>query len=170
MYHGWALAAQGQMEAGIAQVQQGLAACRATGARFVLYRWLGLLAELQGRAGQREAGRMLLEEACAIVRQDGPSSFVAELYRIQGDFLLQTGARHQEGEAETRLLEALTIARHQQARAYELRTAVSLGRLWQRQGKPDAARDLLGPIYGWFTEGFATGDLRDARALLEELG
>ena len=79
-------------------MQQGLAACRATGARFVLYRWLGLLAELQGRAGQREAGRRLLEEACAIVRQDGPSSFVAQLYRIHGDFLLQTGARYQEAQ------------------------------------------------------------------------
>jgi adenylate cyclase len=169
MYHGWALAAQGQLEAGIAQVQQGLAACRATGARFVLYRWLGLLAELHGRAGHREAGSRLLEEAGAIVRQDGPSSFVAELYRIQGDFLLQTGARHQEGEAEARLLEALAIARHQQARAYELRTAVSLGRLWQRQGQPAAARDLVGPIYGWFTERFDTADLRNSRALLQDL-
>jgi DNA-binding winged helix-turn-helix (wHTH) protein/predicted ATPase len=170
MYHGWALAAQGQMEAGIAQVQQGLAAYRATGARFILSRCLGLLAELHGRAGQLDAGRTVLAEACAVVRQDGLSSFAAELYRIQGDFLLQTGTRHQEGEAEASLLQALAIARQQQAKAYELRAAVSLGRLWQRQGKPDAAWELLRPIYGWFTEGWwDTADLRDARALLEDL-
>ena len=80
-----------------------------------------------------------------MVRQDGLSSFAAELYRIQGDFLLQTGTRHQEGEAEASLLQALAIARQQQAKAYELRAAMSLGRLWQRQGKPDAARELLAP-------------------------
>ena len=90
-------------------------------------------------------------------------------HRIQGDFLLQTGARHQEGEAEASLLQALAIARQQQAKSLELRAAMSLGRLWQRQGKPDVARDLLGPIYGWFTEGLDTADLRDARALLEDL-
>src|SRR4030095_7306331 len=95
--------------------------------------------------------------------------FAAELYRIQGDFLLQTGTRHQEGDAETSLLQALTIARQEQAKAYELRTALSLGRLWRRQGKPDAARDLLGPIYGWFTEGLDMADLRGARTLLEGL-
>ena len=81
MYHGWALAAQGQMEAGIAQVQQGLAAYRATGARFILSRCLGLLAELHGRAGQLDAGRTVLTEAYAVVRQAGLSSFTAELYR-----------------------------------------------------------------------------------------
>jgi predicted ATPase/DNA-binding winged helix-turn-helix (wHTH) protein len=169
MYHGWALAVQGQMEAGIAQIQQGLAAHRAIGAGQALCRWLGLLAELHGRAGQCDAGRTLLAEAFAVVRQDGQSAFVAELYRIQGDFLLQTGTRHQEGDAEASLRQALAIARQQQAKAYELRAAVSLGRLWRHQGKPGAARDLLGPIYGWFTEGWDTADLRDARALLEDL-
>jgi adenylate cyclase len=169
MYHGWALAAQGQMEAGIAQVQQGLAAHRATGARIGLCRWLGLLAERHGHAGQFGAGRTVLAEAFAVVRQEGLSTFAPEIYRIQGDFLLQTGTQHQEGDAEASLLQALAIARQQQSKAYELRAALSLGRLWQRQGKPDAARDLLGPIYGWFTEGLDTADLRDARALLEEL-
>lgn len=169
MYHGWALAVQGQPEVGIAQVQQGLAAHRATGARIGLCRWLGVLAELHGQAGQVDAGRRILEEADAVVRQDGLSAFAAELYRIQGDFSLQTGSRHQEGEAETWLHQALTVARQCQARAYELRAAVSLGRLWQRQGKTDAARQLLEPLYGWFTEGLDTVDLRQAGALLEEL-
>jgi predicted ATPase len=169
MYHGWALAVQGQMEAGIAQVQQGLAAHRATGAGIALCRWLGLLAELHGRTGQFDVGRTMLAEAFAVVRQDGLSAFAAELYRIQGDFLLQTGSRHQEGDAEASLRQALVIARQQQAKAYELRAALSLGRLWQRQGRLDAARDLLGPIYGWFTEGLGTADLRDARTLLEDL-
>ena len=169
IYHGWALAAQGQMEAGIAQMQQGLAAYQATGARFGLDRWPGLLAELHGHAGQVDAGLTILEKAFAVVRQDGLSAFAAELHRIQGDLLLQTGARHQEGEAEASLLQALAIARQQQAKSLELRAALSLGRLWQRQGKPDVARDLLRPIYGWFTEGLDTADLRDARALLEDL-
>ena len=83
--------------------------------------------------------------------------------------MLQTDPRRRQGEAEASLLQALEVARQQQARAYELRAALSLGRLWQRQGKPDAARDLLGPIYGWFTEGLDTADLRDARTLLEDL-
>ena len=135
MYHGWALAAQGQLEAGIAQVQQGLAACRATGSRFVLARWLGLLAELHGSAGQGDAGRALLAEACAVVRQDGLSSCAAELARIQGDFLLQTGTERQEGDAEAHLRQALTIARRQQAHSLELRAALSLARLWQRHGQ-----------------------------------
>ena len=169
IYHGWALAAQGQMEAGIAQMQQGLAAYQATGARFGLDRWPGLLAELHGHAGQVDAGLTMLEKAFAVVRQDGLSAFAAELHRIQGDLLLQTGARHQEGEAEASLLQALAIARQQQAKSLELRAALSLGRLWQRPGKPDVARDLLRPIYGWFTEGLDTADLRDARALLEDL-
>ena len=169
MYHGWALAAQGQLEAGIAQVQQGLAACRATGSRFVLARWLGLLAELHGSAGEGEAGRALLAEACAVVRQDGLSSCAAELARIQGDFLLQTGTERQEGDAEAHLRQALTIARQQQAHSLELRAALSLARLWQQQGKQAEARALLAPVYGWFTEGFDTADLQDAKAMLEEL-
>ena len=122
-----------------------------------------------GCTGQFDAGRTVLEEAFAVIRQDGLSAFAAELYRIQGDFLLQMGSRHQEGDAEASLLKALAIAQHQQARAYELRTALSLGRLWQRQEKPDVARNLLGSIYCWFTEGLDTPDLRDARALLAEL-
>lgn len=169
MYHGWALAAQGHMQAGIAQVQQGLAAHRATGARVGLCRWLGLLGELYGHAGQFDAGRTVLEEAYAVVHQDGMSAFVAELHRIQGDFLLQKGSRRQENEAEAYFQQALAVARQQQARAYELRSAMSLARLWRRQGKPHAARELLGPIYDWFTEGLDTADLRDARALLEDL-
>lgn len=169
MYHGWALTAQHQVEAGMAQMQQGLAAHRATGARLGLCRWLGLLAEIYGRTGQVDAGRSVLEEAFAVIRQDGLSIFAAELYRIQGDFLLQTGTRRQEAEAEASLLQALAIARQQQAKTHELRAAVRLGRLWQRQRKTDAARHLLGPLYGWFTEGLDTADLRDARTLLEDL-
>jgi hypothetical protein len=92
-------------------VQQGLTAYRATGARFVLSRWLGLLAELHGRAGHLDAGRTALAEACTVVHPDGLSSFAAELYRIQGNFLLQTGAQHREGDAEASLRQALAIAR-----------------------------------------------------------
>jgi predicted ATPase len=169
MYQGWGLAVQGHMAEGIEQIQQGLAIHRANGARVVLGRWLGLLAELHGRAGHFEAGRAVLAEACDLVLQAGMSSFVMGLYCIRGDFLLHTGDRHLEGEAEAQLHQALAIARQHRAKAYELRAALSLARLWRRQGKRDLARELLAPIYLWFAEGLDTADLRDARTLLEDL-
>jgi predicted ATPase len=94
----------------------------------------------------------------------------AELHRLQGELLLaQAGESPQVQEAEACFHQALDIARHQQAKSWELRAAVSLSQLWQRQGKRDEARALLAPVYGWFTEGFDTTDLREAKALLEEL-
>jgi predicted ATPase len=92
----------------------------------------------------------------------------AELYRLRGELLLQHAVA-QPGEAETCFRQALDIARRQQAKSLELRAAMSLCRLWQRQGKRDAARQLLAEVYGWFTEGFDTADLQEAKALLEEL-
>jgi DNA-binding winged helix-turn-helix (wHTH) protein/predicted ATPase len=169
LYRGWALAAQGQREAGLAQIEQGLARHRATGGRIGLCRWLVLLGEIYGDAGQFDAGRTVLEEAGAVLRQDGLSAFAAELSRIQGEFLLHTGPRHREAEAEAQLCQALALARQQHAKAYELRAALSLARLWRRQGKLAGARELLGPIYNWFTEGFETADLQEAKTLLEEL-
>jgi predicted ATPase len=94
--------------------------------------------------------------------------YEAELYRLRGELLLQH-TMAEPGEAEACFQHALTIARHQHATSWELRAATSLSRLWQQQGKRDAARQLLAPIYGWFTEGFDTADLREARTLLEEL-
>jgi predicted ATPase len=165
---GWALAAQGQAEEGIAQLQQGLAAWRAIGTKLGLPAILLLLAEAYGKAGQVEVGLQTLAEALALVNQTQERVYEAELYRLQGELLLARSAEHY-AEAETCFRQALDVARHQQAKSWELRAATSLSRLWQQQGKRAEARELLASIYGWFTEGFDTADLQDARALLHEL-
>jgi hypothetical protein len=124
--------------------------------------------EAYGNSGQVEEGLCLLAEALAVVDNTGERRDVAELYRIKGELLLQEAIPDMP-QAETCFQQALAIARRQQAQSWELRAAMSLCRLWQRQGKRDKARALLAPIYGWFTEGFDTADLQDAKALLDEL-
>jgi predicted ATPase len=168
LLRGWALAAQGQAEEGIAQLQQGLAAYRAVGAKLGLSWLLPLLAEAYGKAGQVEAGLQTLAEVLALVDQTQERSCEAELYRLQGELLLARSAEH-DTEAEAHFHQALDVARHQQAKSWELRAAMSLSRLWQEQGKRAEAHELLTPIYGWFTEGFDTKDLQEAKALLEAL-
>jgi predicted ATPase/DNA-binding winged helix-turn-helix (wHTH) protein len=168
MYAGWALAAQGRMAEGLAQIQQGLAGYRATGVGLGVTRWLGLLAEVYGRNGRAAEGCALFPEALAVAHNENPNH-EAELYRIQGDLLAQVGGRHTEEKAEASMHQALAMARQQQARSLELRAAISLGRLWQHQGKRDTARHLLGSVYHWFTEGFDTADLQKARIMLDEL-
>jgi predicted ATPase len=168
---GWALAAQGQRAEGIVQIRQGLAAWQATGQELGRVSLLALLAETYGKAGQAEAGLMVIAEALALIDKIGERLQEAELYRLQGELLLaQAGERQQVQEAEARFHQALAVARRQQAKSWELRVAISLSRLWQQQGKRAEAYTLLAPIYGWFTEGFETADLQEARALLEELG
>ena len=98
----------------------------------------------------------------------GERGYESELYRLKGELLLQQSSDNQ-AEAEACFHHALDIARSQQAKSFELRTATSLARLWQQQGKRQEAHDLLAPVYNWFTEGFDTADLKDAKALLEEL-
>ena len=106
----------------------------------------------------------------ALVEKTGERYYEAELHRFKGEFLLAPDAtRDQEGEAEACLHQALDIARHQQAKSLELRAATSLARLWQSQDKRQDAYDLLAPVYEWFTEGFDTADLQEAKALLQEL-
>jgi predicted ATPase len=131
--------------------------------------YLASLAEAYGKVGQAGAGLALLGEALAAVHKTGERFCEAELYRLKGELLLVCSAEN-HGEAETCFQHALTVARRQQARAWELRAAMSLSRLWQSQGKRAAARELLAPICDWFTEGFDTADLQDAKALLEALG
>ena len=164
---GWALAAQGQREEGIAQIRWGVDAHKATGGVSGLPYWLALLAVACAQVGQREEGLSLLAEALAMTNDRGERRWEAELYRLKGELLLHSAEQH--AEAETCFGQALDIARHQQAKSWELRAAMSLSRLWQRHGKHAEARQLLAPIYGWFTEGFDTADLREARALLEAL-
>jgi predicted ATPase len=167
--HGWALATQGQTAEAMAQMRQGLAAARATGAGVIVPYFLALLAEACGHAGQGDEGLLLLAEALAVADTNAEHWYEAELYRLKGELLLAQSP-HQHTDAETCFQHALDIASAQHARAWELRAAMSLSRLWQKQGKRDDARALLAPIYGWFTEGFDTADIQEARTLLEELG
>jgi class 3 adenylate cyclase/predicted ATPase len=168
-WHGWALAMQGQCEAGMAQMRQGLAVVLAAGYMLARPLCLVLLAEAAGHIGQVEEGLRLLTEALAAFETSGRGDLLAETYRLQGELLLRQ-ATPDAAQAEVCFQQALGIARRQQAKSWELRAAVSLSRLWQQQGKRDTARQLLAPIYGWFTEGFDTADLQEAEALLEELG
>ena len=119
-----------------------------------------------GRWGRPRKGCAVLAEALAVVDDNGERCWEAELYRLKGELLLARSAE-QHAEAEACFHQALDIARRQQAKSWELRAAMSLSRLWQQQGKRAEARELLAPIYGWFTEGFDTADLQEAKALLD---
>jgi predicted ATPase len=165
---GWALAMQGHGAEGLIQLRQGLDAYRATGAEFYRPHFLGMLAEVRSSLGQPEAGLTALSEALALVETTGERYYEAELHRLTGELLLQH-ATPEVSHAEACFQQSLAIARRQQAKALELRAAMSLSRLWQQQGKRDAAHALLAPIYGWFTEGFDTADLQEAKELLDEL-
>jgi predicted ATPase len=165
--HGWALAEQGQGDEGIAQICRGLAAYRAIGGQGGLPYHLAQLAEGYSKVRQTEEGLRVLAEALTIVETTEERCYEAELYRLKGELLL---AATNEADAEACFHQALDIARRQQAKSWELRAAVSLSRLWRHQGKRAEAHALLAPIYGWFTEGFDTADLREAKMLLEELG
>jgi predicted ATPase len=177
LLRGWALAAQGQGAEGVAQMHQGLAARRAAGAELGRPLLLALLAEAYRGMGQAEEGLALVAEALAVVNNSGERHWEAELYRLKGELLLEQGGTRRQangnrqpwGEAEACFHQALDIARYQQAKSWELRAAMSLSRLWQRQGKRAEARELLAPVYDWFPEGFDTADLQDAKALLAAL-
>jgi predicted ATPase len=167
-WRGWALAMQGQGEVGLAQLRQGLAAVMAIGAELWRSLCLVLLAEAAGSVGQVKDGLRLLAEALAVLEANAQGDLLAEAYRLQGEFLLRQTVPDAT-QAEACFQQALAIARRQQAKSWELRAAMSLSRLWQQQDKRAEAGELLAPIYGWFTEGFDTADLQEARALLEEL-
>jgi adenylate cyclase len=165
---GWALTHQGQAQAGVEQMHQGLTAWRATGAETQLPYFLALLAEAHGTMEQPEEGLTALTEALTFAETTGERWYEPELYRLRGALLLQQNLDNQV-EAERCFHQAMVIAQNQQAKSLELRAATSLARLWQQQGKRQEAYDLLAPVYHWFTEGFDTADLKDAKALLDEL-
>ena len=164
---GWTLVEQGRFAEGIAQLRRSVTAYGATGADLGRSSYLVLLAEAYGRDAQPEEGLAALTEAMTAVSEHRICLNEAEIHRLRGELLLKQGST---SEAEACLGLALEVARRQQAKSLELRAATSLGRLWQEQGKSAAARELLSAIYGWFTEGFDTVDLRATRALLEALG
>ena len=154
------------------------------GAEMARPHWLALLAEVYERTEQSEKGLPLLDEALAVVNNTGEREYEAELYRLKGQLTLQQfkvqGSRFKvenpqsafhnpQSEAEACFLKAIEIARQQQAKSWELRATTSLARLWQQQGKQHAARNMLSDIYNWFTEGFDTVDLKEAKTLLEEI-
>jgi predicted ATPase len=161
-------ALQGQGEEGLALLQQGIDSHRTTGAGLLGPLYLPLLAEAYGTAGQAEAGLPLLDEALTMLNEHDERAWEAELYRIKGELLLALPTAP-PAEAATCFRRAIQTARQQQAKMWELRATLRLSRLLQQQGQHEEARALLAPIYGWFTEGFDTADLQDARALLEAL-
>ena len=184
---GWVLAEQGQVGEGLAQIHEGLAAIRGEAGQ---RQSLALLVEVYEKGGQAEKGLSVLDEALAMVERNGESYYEAELYRLKGELTLQSKVESEkwkeksqkaripstqhltsstQAEAEACFLKAIDIALKQQAKSWELRATTSLARLWQQQGKKDAARQMLGEVYGWFTEGFDTVDLKEAKALLKEL-
>ena len=168
LFRGWAVAQQGHEVEGLSQIHEGLAAWQATGAEFWQSRHLAILAEAYGKSEQVEKGLTTVAEALAFVERTGERFYEAELYRLQGELLLQQSEDNAPAAAAS-FHKAIEIAQHQQAKSWELRAATSLARLWQSQGQTAEARDLLAPVYNWFTEGFDTADLKDAKRLLERL-
>lgn len=167
-FRGSALMEEGQEEEGMTQIRQGMLLWQTTGAELARPLFLSMQAAAYGKAGQPTAGLLVLAEALALADSHGERFWEAELHRLKGELLL---ARPEISppEAEACFHQALDVARRQQAKSLELRAALSLARLWQRQGKRAEAQPLLAAVYGWFTEGFDTADLQEARALLEEL-
>ena len=164
---GWALAERGQSKKGIAQMHQGLLDWQATGAEMLRPYFLGLLAEAYGKAGLAGEGFTVLTEAWEIVHRNGEYLYESELYRLKGELMLMQGEA--ETDVEKCFRQAITVAQSKSAKSLELRGVMSLSRLWQRQGKKVEAQMLLQEIYDWFEEGFDTADLKDAKALLDEL-
>jgi len=166
--HGWALAAQGQDEEGVGEICRGIEAFRALGSKGLTALLLTLQAEVFAGLGRRAEALSAAVEAFDMMEINKGPWWEAEIHRITGELVL---AKHDDSaaEAENSFSQALDTARQQKAKSLELRTATSLARLWLARGKADEARELLAPIHDWFTEGFDTLDLKDAKILLEEL-
>jgi predicted ATPase len=177
MVQGATLTSQGHVQQGLACLQEGLATCHHRGVKILRPWGLAMLAEGYAQLGQPEAGLTALTEAQALIAITREELYAAEIARLQGELHLQGAGQVSDLEpdtsptaaAERYFQQALAVARRQQARWWELRAAMSLARLWQQQGKGAEAYELLAPIYGWFTEGFDTADLQDAKRLLDKL-
>jgi len=165
---GWAVAAQGSTEEGIAQIHQSMAALRATGTELARPRDLCLLAEAYIKTSRFEEALAALMEALAVADGNEIHFYEAETYRLKGELLLRQSDPN-AAEAQKNFERAIEVARKQNAKSFELRATTSLAGLVASQGHRDEARTMLADIYGWFTEGFDTADLKDAKALLEEL-
>jgi predicted ATPase len=174
IYRGWALAECGEVNEGITQILAGLEAVERTGAVLARPYYLALLSEVYGKAEQIEDAFQVLKKALVLAHKNDERFYEAELWRLMG-VLFRKKAKEGEhkakiaAEAERCFRQALKVARRQKAKSLELRATMSLGRLWAAQGKGKKAHQLLGEGYRWFTEGFNTADLQEAKALLEEL-
>ncbi len=166
LYRGLWSTAEGQARQGVILITQAMDQTRATGAAIFTPRSLAGLADAFSRLGQPAEGLNRLREAAQFINRSDERVLEAEIQRLQGELLSKTG---DVAAAELSYQQALGVARQQQAKSWELRAAMSLARLWRDQGRRDEARELLAPAYGWFTEGFDTRDLKEAKALLEEL-
>jgi predicted ATPase len=165
---GWARVQLGDGKEGVAQIRQGIIAFLDTGTQAGKTRHQGLLADAYRTVGRPADGLAVLDDAFTFTARTAEREGEAELYRLKGELLLLQAER-QTQEVETCFQRAIDIARQQEAKSWELRAATSLARLWQSQGKTIEARDLLAPVYHWFTEGFDTADLKDAKLLLDTL-
>jgi predicted ATPase len=166
---GWALAEQGHLAQGIELIRNGITATRATGALIGLPFLLSVLASAYLDSGELRHAAATLDEALSVATEARALYFFPEVLRTKGKLLLLQDPNHPE-VAQACFQEAVTMAREQGARSFELRASMSLARLWRDQGKVQEARELLAPVYGWFTEGFDTRDLKEAKNLLDLLG
>jgi class 3 adenylate cyclase/predicted ATPase len=169
MFFGWALAHRGDVAEGIHHLEEGLGIWNRLGARAYLARAICLQAEAYLQAGRYSDGVQLVDLALATAAEIGDEGYIPKMHIVRASLLVHCGRSNVEA-AETSLQRGIAVSRTQGARAWELRASTSLARLWRDQGKRTEARELLAPIYGWFTEGFDTSDLKEAKALLEELG
>ena len=166
-YQGWWQIQQGNPADGLTQLEAGIEAYRATGSKNIGPFWSALLAEAYALNGKHEQACHSIDMALTIMEENMERCHASEVYRIKGKVALLKDSPDQI-EAEQSFLQAIEVAKSQNAKGWELRTAKSLARLWQSQGRPQEAHDLLAPVYKWFTEGFDTADLKDAKALLDE--
>jgi predicted ATPase len=165
---GYVLALTGKPSEAVHQITSGIAACRSMGATVWLPKELSYLAKGYAELGQFDDAWRCIEEAITHIETTKERWFEAEVNRVAGEIALKSPASH-TAKAEGYFERALAVARQQQAKSWELRASISLARLWRDQGKVQQAQELLAPVYGWFTEGFDTRDLKEAKALLEEL-
>ena len=168
MFRGWWLAQTGDVKSGIEQFARGLDMWRGIGAEIVVPWWHAQLGQLYALDGKVDQGLDFVEKGLDQAERWLEKAHLAELHRIKGDLLMVQESPEPEAAVQA-YQQALSVSRAQQAKGWELRAATSLARLWQSQSKSDKAYDLLFPVYDWFTEGFDTADLKEARTLLGEL-
>jgi predicted ATPase len=168
IYLGWADALDGDLDGGIARMRHHMSELRAAGSEYISDRCFAFIATALGRLSRFDEARRIVDESFEFIERTGQQYYAAELRRLKGELLLAQSASN-ASQAEQSFRDAIEIARKQHAKSWELRATTSLARLLARQGERDKARSMLAEIYNWFSEGFDTADLKNAKALMEEL-